>query len=75
MAPFGSLAGSFQSLLDQRPTPEQCVVFHLQRIRFKMIVEKILRRRQLTETEIIGRDLRGKTPPPGQGRLLEQTTA
>jgi hypothetical protein len=38
----------FQSLLDQRPTPELCVeAYHLQRTRFEMIVERKLRRRQL----------------------------
>jgi hypothetical protein len=63
----------FQNLLDQRPTPERCVeAFHLQRTRFEMIVERKLRRRQLTNdgnVEITGRDLRGRTPPIGQ-RLL-----
>lgn len=57
----------FQGLLDQRPTPEACMeAFHLQRTRFEMIVERKLRRRQLTDTgdvEITGRDLREKTPP------------
>src|SRR5215469_7501596 len=65
----------FQALLDQRPIPEQCIeAFHLQRTRFEMIVERKLRRRQLTETgdvEITGRDLREKTPPVGQGSLFE----
>jgi hypothetical protein len=66
----------FQALLDQRPTPERCVeAFHLQRTRFELIVERKLRRRQLTETgdvEITGRDLREKTPPVGQGSLFLQ---
>jgi hypothetical protein len=65
----------FQSLIDQRPTPERCMeAFHLQRTRFELIVERKLRRRQLTETgdvEITGRDLREKTPPVGQGSLFE----
>jgi hypothetical protein len=65
----------FQALLDQRPTPERCIeAFHLQRTRFEMIVERKLRRRQITETgdvEITGRDLREKTPPVGQGSLFE----
>lgn len=68
----------FQGLLDQRPTPERCMeAFHLQRTRFEMIVERKLRRRQLTEdgnVEITGRDLREKTPPIGQGSLFAQTS-
>ena len=64
----------FQGLLDQRPTPERCIeAFHLQRTRFEMIVERRLRRRQLTDdgnVEITGRDLREKTPPIGQGNLF-----
>ena len=67
----------FQGLLDQRPTPEACMeAFHLQRTRFEMIVERKLRRRQLTEDgniEITGRDLREKAPPVGQRNLFEQT--
>ena len=64
----------FQGLLDQRPTPERCIeAFHLQRTRFEMIAERKLRRRQLTDdgnVEITGRDLREKTPPVGQGRIV-----
>ena len=60
----------FHSLLDQRPTPEQCIeAFHLQRTRFEMIAERKLRRRQLTDdgnVEITGRDLREKSPPVRQ---------
>ena len=52
----------FQRLLDQSPTPERCLeAFHLQRTRFELIVERKLRRRQLTDdgnVEITGRDLR-----------------
>jgi hypothetical protein len=52
----------FQHLLDQSPTPQLCVeAFHLQRTRFELVVERKLRRRQLTDTgdvEITGRDLR-----------------
>ena len=47
--------------------------FHLQRTRFEIVVERELRRRQLTDdgnVEITGRDLREKTPPVGQGNLL-----
>jgi hypothetical protein len=69
----------FRSLLDQLPTPERCKeAFHLQRTRFEMIVERKLRRRQLTEdgnVEITGRDLREKTPPVGQGSLFARATA
>jgi hypothetical protein len=65
---------SFQGLLDQSPTPQRCLeTFHLQRTRFELIVERKLRRRQLTDdgnVEISGRDLREKTPPIGQGSLF-----
>ena len=64
----------FQRLLDQAPTPERCMeAFHLQRTRFEFVVERKLRRRQLTDDgniEITGRDLREKTPPVGQGTLF-----
>ena len=64
----------FQHLLDQSPTPERCIeAFHLQRTRFELVVERKLRRRQLTEdgnVEITGRDLREKTHPVGQGTLF-----
>lgn len=64
----------FQGLLDQSPTPERCMeAFHLQRTRFEMIVERKLRRRQLTDDgniEVTGRDLREKTPTVGQGSLF-----
>jgi hypothetical protein len=69
----------FQHLLDQSPTPEVCPeAFHLQRTRFELVVERKLRRRQLTEdgnVEITGRDLREKTPPVGQGSLFARATA
>jgi hypothetical protein len=52
----------FQRLLPERPTPERCMeAYYLQRTRFESIVERKLRRRQLTEdgnVEISGRDLR-----------------
>ena len=52
----------FQRLLPERPTPERCVeAYYLQRTRFEGIVERKIRRRQLTEdgsVEINGRDLR-----------------
>ncbi len=69
----------FQSLLDQSPTPERCIeAFHLQRMRFELIVERKLRRRQLSadgNVEITGRDLREKAPPVGQHNLFERTVA
>lgn len=68
---------AFQGLLDQSPTPERCVeASHLQRTRFERIVERKLRRRQLTEdgnVEITGRDMREKTSPNGQGSLFERS--
>ena len=55
----------FQRLLDQSPTPERCMeAFHLQRTRFELIVERKIRRRQLTDDgniEITGRDLRERS--------------
>ena len=48
--------------------------FHLQRTRFVLIVERKLRRRQLTDdgnVEITGRDLRERTPPVGQANLFD----
>lgn len=57
----------FQRLLPDTPVPERCVeAYHLQRTRFEMVVERKLRRRQLTEdgnVEITGRDLREGAPP------------
>ena len=51
----------FQRLLPESPTPERCVeAYYLQRTRFEGIVERKLRRRQLTDdgnVEISGRDL------------------
>ena len=52
----------FQRLLPERPTPERCIeASYLQRTRFESVVERKLRRRQLTvagNIEIRGRDLR-----------------
>jgi hypothetical protein len=52
----------FQRLLPDAPIPARCVeAYHLHRTRFERIVERKLRRRQLTEdgnVEITGRDLR-----------------
>jgi hypothetical protein len=69
----------FQNLLDQSPTPERCIeAFHLQRTRFERIVERKLRRRQLTEdgnVEITGRDLCERIPPVGQGHFFDWLNA
>jgi hypothetical protein len=50
---------AFQRLLPERPTPERCVeAYYLQRTRFEGIVERKIRRRQLTDdgnVEISGR--------------------
>src|SRR5712691_12296713 len=66
----------FQRLLDQSPTPERCMeAFHIQRTRFELIVERKLRRRQLTDDgniEITGRDLREKNPALSQRDLFDQ---
>ena len=68
----------FQGLLDQSPTPERCMeAFHLQRTRFELVVERKLRRRQLTDdgnVEITGRDLREKNPPGGRRNLFERSS-
>ena len=60
----------FQNLLVESPTPERCVEsYHLNRTRFELIVERKLRRRQLTDdgnVEITGRDLRERGPAVGQ---------
>jgi hypothetical protein len=67
---------TFQHLLDQSPTPERCVeAYHLQRTRFELIVERKLRRRQLTgdgNVEITGRDLREKTADVAQPGFLDR---
>jgi len=52
--------------------------FHLQRMRFELVVERKLRRRQLADdgnVEITGRDLREKSPPIGQHNLFEPGVA
>jgi hypothetical protein len=58
----------FQGLLDHAPTPERCLeAYYLRRTRFELIVERKLRRRQLTHdgnVEITGRDLREKRHVP-----------
>jgi hypothetical protein len=64
-------AAGLQRSLDQSPTPERCLeAFHLQRTRFELVVERKLRRRQLTDdgnVEITGRDLRERDPRPIAG--------
>jgi hypothetical protein len=69
----------FQHLLDQSPTPERCMeTFHLQRTRFELIVERKLRRRQLTDdgnVEITGRDLRERQPRPPARRIQFEAVA
>ena len=61
----------FQRLLPEPPTPERCVeAYYLQRTRLERIVERKLRRRQLTEdgdVEITGRDLREGAAEPPEG--------
>jgi hypothetical protein len=52
--------------------------FHLQRTRFELIVERKLRRRQLTDdgnVEVTGCDLREKNPANGQHNLFERAAA
>ncbi len=69
----------FQRLLDQSPTPERCTeAFYLQRTRFELIVERKLRRRQLTDdgnVEITGRDLREQNPSARERDLFERAAA
>jgi hypothetical protein len=52
----------FRRFIDGAVTPEKCLeAYHLQRTRFELVVERKLRRRQLTDdgnVEISGRDLR-----------------
>ena len=56
----------FRNMLDQRPTAQRCLeAYHLHRTRLELIVERKIRRRQLTEdgnVEITGRDLRDQEP-------------
>jgi hypothetical protein len=69
----------FQALLDESPTPERCLeAFHLQRTRFELILERKLRRRQLTDdgnVEITGRDLREWRPRPPARRIQFEAVA
>jgi hypothetical protein len=52
----------FRHLLAETLSPERCVeAYHLHRIRLELVVERKIRRRQLTDdgnVEITGRDLR-----------------
>ena len=65
--------GVFQILLSERPTPERCLeAYHLHRTRLELIVERKVRRRQLTDdgnVEITGRDLREREAPPASRRV------
>jgi hypothetical protein len=63
IAAWSGCRGVYSSTyLPNAPTPERCVeAYYLQRTRFEGIVERKIRRRQLTEDgnlEISGRDLR-----------------
>jgi len=75
-----------QQLLGDTPTPERCVeAYHLHRTRLELIVERKIRRRQLTDdgnVEITGRDLREReaqarhpSPIGYAGPLRESFTA
>src|SRR5258708_2168195 len=63
----------FQSLLADAPTPQPCLeAYYLQGTRLELIVERKVRRRQLTEDgniEITGRDLRERNTRPPARRL------
>ena len=64
----------FRRFIDGPVTPERCLeAYHLQRTRLELVVERKLRRRQLTEdgnVEITGRDLReGKKEKRGKAGM------
>ena len=63
----------FQHLLAETPSPERCVeAYHLHRTRLELIVERKIRRRQLTEdgnVEISGRDLRERVAATAESRI------
>jgi hypothetical protein len=69
----------FQHLLDRSPTRERCMeAFHLQRTRFELIVERKLRRRQLTDdgnVEITGPTSGTNTSATKMGRSYPTTMA
>ena len=62
-----------QQLIGDTPTPKRCVeTYHLHRTRLELIVERKIRRRQLTEdgnVEISGRDLRERVAARAEGRV------
>src|SRR4029077_1811367 len=62
-----------QQLLGDTPTPERCVeTYHLHRTRLELIVERKIRRRQLTDdgnVEITGRDLGGRAAATAESRI------
>jgi|SRR5690348_3619404 hypothetical protein len=68
-----------QQLLGDTPTPERCVeAYHLHRTRLELIVERKIRRRQLTDdgnVEINGRDLREREIPPSARRIAFERSA
>jgi hypothetical protein len=63
----------FQRLLGQTQSPERCVeAYHLHRTRLELIVERKIRRRQLTDdgnVEITGRDLGERDAPPSASQM------
>ena len=67
------LATVFQHLLAETPSPERCVeAYHLHRTRLELIVERKIRRRQLTEdgnVEISGRDLGERVAATAESRI------
>jgi hypothetical protein len=69
----------FQRLLPESPTPERCVeAYYLQRTWFEGIVERKIRRRQLTDdgnVEISGRDLRGSQATAQSVSRADETAA
>ena len=74
-APCGCRGDYFKGYsTDRQPPSGAWRRSDLQRTRFELIVERKLRRRQLTDdgnVEITGRDLRERTPPVGQGNLFD----
>jgi Protein of unknown function (DUF1488) len=62
----------FQHLLGETPSPDRCIeAYYLHRTRLELVVERKIRRRQLTDdgnVEVTGRDLRDRdgAPPASQ---------
>ena len=63
----------FQILLMEALTPGRCLeAYHLHRTRLELIVERKIRRRQLTDdgnVEITGRDLRERAAATAESRI------